>query len=146
MEFCKFKSPQTIRDFLKQESTLVGTEITITGRITRISKQSQFTFGELVDGSCHQGMQFIYTVIPDRSLIPSGIKDLIDRVNVGSSVTLTGTVVLAPEKATQLVALSITDAKVISVVRDAVSYRYGADSMKRRKPDGWITYLTVFDD
>jgi len=146
MEFCTFTSPPTVREYLERGEALVGEHITVTGRLARVRDQRKFVFGELGDGTESAGLQFIYHFPEsddpdDRSGVPAGILDMIERAKTGSSVTLSGTVVKAPERATQLVELVLDDATVISIVRDPDAYPYGRSAMKRRTPEVWAEYL-----
>jgi asparaginyl-tRNA synthetase len=113
-------------------------EIKITGRLTRIREQKKFIFGEIDDGSTHR-LQFIYKILGTGSR--TQIAEFIKTACVGSSVTLTGTLVKAPEKATQKLELDVTDASVISTVREPKTYLYGLGSLKQRSPEDWVTYM-----
>ena len=138
MQYCTFKSQQTIKDLLEKGLDAVGENVRITGHLSRFKHQKNMIFGELTDGSCSSGLQFVYQINEQLSL---GIQDLIDRAQTGASITLSGNIVTAPPKATQDIELSLTDAKVISVIRNADTYAYGTSSMKKRTHTQWDEYL-----
>lgn len=114
------------------DNTMIGKKITVTGRLSRLSNQKKFIFGELDDGTPDR-LQFIHKI--------NAITEFVESATVGSSVTLSGVLVKAPAKATQSVELNVTDASVISAVRDPMSYRYGTSSAKQRTSEEWMTYL-----
>lgn len=141
MSLITFKAPPTILDLLALKEKLIGQTIKVTGTLVRIAHQKTKIFGEITDGSCHETLKFIY--FPEKDTTEStGILQKLTTATAGSSVRLTGLVVQAPPRATQLVELQLHDVTVISAVRHPDTYRYGLSLHKTRTPEELVAHLT----
>lgn len=144
----KFNLIMTIRsylDILTDKGTVAlasHTQCTITGHLTRVSKQKKRVFLELSDGSCPETLKCIYFIKQDTEPT-DGITKLIQEAGEGDSVKLKGKFVLAPEKATQFVELEVQDAEVLDMVRDRATFDYGSSAYKKRTVDETIPRLTA---
>lgn len=141
----KFKPTKTIKKYLEEGKSLIGTKIQVTGRITRFRAQSKMFFGALCDGSESTGLQFIYTTSA-KSDTKSDVKsdtDLIDKLKKcteGTSVTVAGKIVESPAKG-QDIELQLEEVQVLSTVDEPDQYKYGASVRKKRQPKEWAEVL-----
>lgn len=114
--------------------------VRITGHLTRLDDRKSKVFGELSDGSTTDTVKFIYKGDFDKS--PDSIKRL-RQAQPGASVTLCGTVVDAPAKATQKTELLVVDAHVHSDVRNPETYQFGLKAHKKLTPEEMTQHMAT---